>query len=163
MGLNPQVEEAFQFFDKDNAGYLDLKTFTKMVQSLGQTPTKADMDEIFKAHCPDDKATPETIEAMWPKIEETKKSVDQVETAFKVFDNRGHGWITEDQFKTMMSTVGDGLSPQEYQLALQQARKQSEGIECPDREPMTDVDGKKAIYYKAFLKWMMPEYEWDGK
>eukprot|EP00656_Telonema_subtile_P048462 TRINITY_DN577_c0_g1_i1.p1 TRINITY_DN577_c0_g1~~TRINITY_DN577_c0_g1_i1.p1 ORF type:complete len:181 (+),score=70.46 TRINITY_DN577_c0_g1_i1:182-724(+) len=162
MGLKPEVQEAFDFFDKDATGKLDKATFTKMVQSLGQTPTKADIDEIWKK-CPEDVATVAEVEAMWPDIESKKKTVDQVETAFKVFDNRGHGWITEDQFKTMMASVGEGLSPQEYNIALEQARKCSEGIDTDGRDAMTDVDGKKAIYYRAFLKWMMPEYNWDGK
>ncbi len=51
----------------------------------------------------------------------------------------------------------------QYNIALEQARKCSEGIDTDGRDAMTDVDGKKAIYYRAFLKWMMPEYNWDGK
>merc|ERR1711998_295578 len=88
MGLKDEVEEAFAFFDKDDAGQLEWPIFEKMVQSLGETPTRNDLHLIWDEACPEGKADRAPVEVMWPKIEAKRKSKDQVRDAFRVFDNR---------------------------------------------------------------------------
>merc|ERR1712070_725460 len=90
----------------DGTGKLDWDTFEKMVQSLGQTPTRNDLkDNIWNKQesCKSsgfcDRAA---VEAMWGPITERKKSKQDVLNAFRVFDNRGNGFITDDQFNTML-------------------------------------------------------------
>merc|ERR1711918_114571 len=73
MGLSAEVLEAFQFFDKDDNKYLEWAVFEKMVQSLGETPTKGKLKEIWDANCPDGKADEAKVEAMWPAIQKEKK------------------------------------------------------------------------------------------
>merc|ERR1712100_202417 len=128
MPLSDEVQEAFAFFDEQDQKYLEWAVFERMVQSLGQTPTRTFLKELFDKTCPDGKA---------------------VETAFKVFDNRGNGFINDEQFQTMLKGVGDNLSPDEYDAALKKAKELS-GPNCED------TDGKPAINWRAFLDWMMP-------
>merc|ERR1711998_747263 len=133
MGLSAEVLEVFQFFDKDDAKYLEWAVFEKMVQSLGETPTKGKLKEIWEANCPEGKADKAKIEAMWPAIQAEKKERAEVETAFRVFDNRGAGFINDEQFATMLKGVGETLSPEEYDAALKKAKAES-GPDCKDTD-----------------------------
>ena len=90
-----------------------------------------------------------SIAKMWPAIEAELKERPKVETAFRVFDNRGNGNITIEQFQTMLKGVGDALSPEEYESALKKARELS-GEGCEE-------DGKECIKWELFLDWMMPQ------
>merc|ERR1712188_238378 len=110
-------------------------------------PLDAEVEEAFQFFDSD------AVDKMWNDVKATKKTTEEVETAFKVFDNRGGGYITNDSFSTMMKSVGEGLTEQEFQIAFEQAKK------CSAGHGLEDVDGRPAVYYPAFLKWMMPEYQ----
>ena len=90
-----------------------------------------------------------SIANMWSNIEAEQKPRAKVETAFRVFDNRGNGNITIEQFQTMLKGVGDALTPEEYESALAKARELS-GDGCEE-------DGKECIKWELFLDWMMPQ------
>merc|ERR1719310_1908083 len=153
MPLSDEVLEAFAFFDNDDNQYLEFPVFEKMVQSLGETPTKNKLTTIFNEVCEDGKADKAKIEQMWPAIVAERKTKHQVEVAFKVFDNRGEGYITDEQFATMLKTVGETLSAEEYQAAFEKAKE----LSPPDCIDMGDPEAKKpAIQWKPFLDWMMP-------
>jgi len=146
MPLSPEeITEAFTFFDTEGNGVLEEEQFTKMVQSLGQTPTKEKLKELYGTHAKEGKIDKAACDAMMPEIEAEKKTKAQVLDAFKVFDNRGDGCITVDNFKQMLGQVGEPLSPPEVQEAVAKALEKAP----------KDSDGKEAIEYGVYVEWMM--------
>merc|ERR1711907_509393 len=139
------VQEAFQFFDKDGDELLTKEEFTKMVQSLGQTPTKAKLSELLDQYAPNGTVNKDACDKMMPEIAKEKKSKQDVIDAFKVFDNRSDGHITVDNFRQMMGNVGEKLTAPEVQEAVAKALEVARG----------QTDGQEAIDYVAYVDWMM--------
>ena len=91
-----------------------------------------------------------SIACMWPAIEAEAKPRAKVETAFRVFDNRGNGQMTIEQFQLMLKGVGEPLPLHEYEAALHQARSLTS-------EAMNEEEGKECIDWEAYLNWLMPK------
>merc|ERR1712010_60171 len=145
MSVEPAaIKEAFLFFDKDNDGVLNKEEFTKMVQSLGQTPTRAKLEELMSSMAPDGNVTEDVCTKMMPEIEKEKKTKKDVLDAFKVFDNRSDGKITTDNFRQMMGNVGEKLTATEVGEAVTKAM---EVAGCKTDE------GGDAINYAQYVDW----------
>merc|ERR1712216_213584 len=142
----PQVTEAFQFFDADGDEMLTEDQFIKMVQSLGQTPTQAKLKELLDSNKNAEGLVDRpACDKMMPEIQAQKKSRTDVIEAFKVFDNRGDGMITVENFKQMMGSVGEKLTATEVQEAVAKATEVAPG----------ESDGQAAIEYEKYVEWMM--------
>merc|ERR1712205_11602 len=87
----------------------------------------------------DGQANRDAVDKMWPAVTACKKTAEEIEVAFKVFDNRGEGWITIDNFSTMMKCVSEQLTETEYQLALKQAKDCSVGVKNSQGGEMCDI------------------------
>jgi len=140
------IQEAFQFFDTDGDDILNKEQFTKMVQSLGQTPTQAKLEELMGTHAPDGQVNRDACDKMMPEIEKEKKSKKDVLDAFKVFDNRSDGKITLENFRQMMGNVGEKLTAPEVAEASQKAMEVA-GTKTEE--------GGDAIDYNQYVTWMM--------
>merc|ERR1711964_366933 len=75
---DPEVEEAFRFFDKGEKGHLSPEEFTQMVQSLGDTPTQAKLGELLAGKTDIDR---EGVKAMMPAIKAEKLKPEEVHEA----------------------------------------------------------------------------------
>merc|ERR1712072_1195343 len=67
------VKEAFLFFDKEGKEFLNHEEFIKMVQSLGQTPTKAQLKVLLEERAPNNEVKMDAVEKMMPEIAKTKR------------------------------------------------------------------------------------------
>merc|ERR1712070_1016208 len=114
-----------------------------MVQSLGETPTQAKLGELLAGKTDIDR---EGVKAMMPAIKAEKKNEQDVLNPFKVFDNRSDGHITVDNFRQMMGSVGEKLTPQEVTDAVAKAKEVAD---------TTMDDGQEAIEYAKYVDWMM--------
>merc|ERR1712159_218522 len=150
MGDVPEdaaIQEAVRFFDKDEDQNLTHEEFTKMVQSLGQTPTQARLKELLDENAPSGQVDMDACKKMMPAIAAEKKSRQQVIDAFKVFDNRSDGHITVDNFRNMMGQVGEKLSPQEVEEAVTKALEVAKGSSAGE--------SGDCIEYEKYVTWMM--------
>merc|ERR1712046_281814 len=140
---DPEQEEAFRFFDKGEKGHLTPDEFICMVQSLGETPTQKSLQELLKDKQDIDR---DGVVAMMPAIKAEKKTEADVIKAFKVFDNRSDGHITVENFRQMMGSVGEKLTPDQVLEATTKAQEIAGS---------TMDDGSPAIKYEKYVKWMM--------
>merc|ERR1711881_711885 len=141
------LQEAFRFFDKDEDQQLTHEEFTKMVQSLGQTPTQARLNELLQENAAGGTVDMEACKKMMPDIAKEKKTRQQVIDAFKVFDNRSDGHITVENFRNMMGQVGEKLKPQEVDEAVAKALEVAKGSSAGE--------SGDCIEYEKYVTWMM--------
>merc|ERR1712167_350216 len=134
-------------FDKNEDNQLSHEEFTKMVQSLGQTPTQQVLGDLLKEHAPGGQVDIDQCKAMMPDIAKEKKTRQQVIDAFKVFDNRSDGHITVDNFRNMMGQVGEKLKPQEVDEAVAKALEVAKGSSAGE--------AGECIEYEKYVTWMM--------
>ena len=123
-----EFKTAFNGFDKDNDGYLDIKELGELLHSLGQVPTEAERQEIMATTS----VTLEKIDfgdflyLMTLKMKHTDMEQELI-NAFKVFDRDGNGNISTQELKYVMSNVGETMTDEEIDMMIQEADGDRDG------------------------------------
>ncbi|XP_049741344.1 centrin-4 [Elephas maximus indicus] len=135
-----EIKEAFDLFDVDGSGTIDVKELKIAMQALGFEPKK---EEIKKMIAEIDKGGIGTIgfedffAIMSMKMSE-KDEKEEILKAFKLFDDDDTGSITLSNIKRVAKELGENLTDDELQEMLDEA----------------DRDGDGAINEEEFLRMM---------
>merc|ERR1719506_554639 len=83
-----ELVEAFKFFDSNGDKILSKDEFATMIRSLGQTPSKLELNVSMKEHAMDDHIDITAVKAMLEQIYTytAKRDKSKLMDAFKVFD-----------------------------------------------------------------------------
>jgi calmodulin len=115
-------KEAFALFDKDGDGNISSEELGTVMRALGQSPTQAEVAEIVK------EAGSESIdfETFKNLMQKHKRNVDpekELREAFKVFDKEGKGYVSTNEMRTVLTSMGEKLSEEEVDGILQSIDK----------------------------------------
>ena len=106
---------AFDLFDNDNDGKIDIAELGKAIQKMGQKLTEDDLKEMIKEVDSDYNGTiefSEFVQLMESKMKDND-SEEEIFEAFKIFDNKGNGHITKNDIKNVMSSLHEPLAQEE--------------------------------------------------
>nr|XP_019596955.1 PREDICTED: centrin-4 isoform X1 [Rhinolophus sinicus] len=124
-----EIKEAFDLFDVDGSGTIDVKELKIAMQALGFEPKK---EEIKKMIAAIDKERTGTIsfedffEIMSVKMSE-KDEKEEILKAFKLFDDNNTGSITLNNIKKVAKELGENLTDDELQEMLDEADRDRDG------------------------------------
>jgi len=110
------------------------------MHSLNQTPTATELNDMIAEADADGNGVidfPEFLTMMARKMKDVDVDEENKE-AFKVFDKDGNGFISADELRHMMTSLGEKLTDEEVQEMIKEA----------------DMDGDGQINYKEFEKMM---------
>ena len=96
---------AFDLFDNDNDGKIDIAELGKAIQKMGQKLTEDDLKEMIKEVDSDYNGTIEFSEFV-QLMESKMKDNDS-------FDKKGNGHITKNDIKNVMSSLHEPLAQEE--------------------------------------------------
>ena len=133
---------AFSKFDKDEKGTIATAQLGLVMRSLGQSVSKADLQDMIINIDPDGKGTiafPEFLSMMAPKVEHDI-SEEEIREAFKAFDRNGSGFISGSELQHIMKHLGEKLTDDWFLLDEMIAE--------------ADKDGDGEINYEEFLSIM---------
>ncbi|KAM6220979.1 centrin-4-like [Rhynchocyon petersi] len=135
-----EIKEAFDLFDVDGSGMIDVKELKIVMQALGFEPKK---DEIKKMIAEIDKKgngiiTFEDFFAIMSVKMSEKDENEEILKAFKLFDDDDTGSITLSNIKRVAKELGENLTDDELQEMLTEA----------------DCDGDGVISEEEFLRMM---------
>jgi calmodulin len=136
-----EFKEAFSLFDMDGDGTITTKELGKVLRSLGQNPSEADLQDMLNEVDTDGNGTidfHEFLTMMARKIMDTD-SEEEIKEAFKVFDKDGNGFISAAELSHVMTHLGETLTDDEVAEMIREA----------------DIDGDGQINYDEFVKMMM--------
>mmetsp|Transcript_14170 Transcript_14170/g.29752 ORF Transcript_14170/g.29752 Transcript_14170/m.29752 type:complete len:150 (+) Transcript_14170:71-520(+) len=136
-----EFKETFNLFDEDKDQRLSLKELGIMLNSLGQNPTEADLQNMISDVDADEQGRidfPDFLSLMARKMKDTDTEEELIE-AFKVFDRDGDGFISAGELRHSMTNLGEKLSDVEVDEMIREA----------------DLDGDGQINYDEFVKMMM--------
>ncbi len=124
-----ECKEVFDLFDRDKDGAITLKELGDILRALGASPEPTEVESIFKETDTDKSGKLEFLEFM--NIFKTKINFpglyeDLIE-AFKNFDKEGSGNVSVQEFKHVMTTLGDVLSEEEVDELIKEADTNEEG------------------------------------
>ena len=104
-----EITEAFNLFDKDCDGNIDIKELATVMRTLGYDPNKEELDDIIKTFDVDESGTidkEEFINLLTTKLKEQKDDKDLLEI-FNMFDKDRDGLISEDDINYISEEIGE--------------------------------------------------------
>jgi Ca2+-binding EF-hand superfamily protein len=119
-----EYKEAFDMFDRDKNGLVNIKELSNILRSLGHELTDQDMIDLNDR---DKKYEYEDFLNIMGRINKESDIEDELIEAFKIFDKEGNGHIPSSEFKHIMLTLGERLSEDEIDEMIKEADYKDDG------------------------------------
>eukprot|EP00249_Psilotum_nudum_P012010 c23528_g1_i1 orf=199-648(+) len=135
-----ELREAFNLFDKDRNGSITMEELGTVMRSLGQNPTKTELQNMINEVDVDGNGTvdfSEFLSLMAAKMKDTDPE-EELKEAFKVFDQDHNGYITASELSHVMINLGEKLTEEEVWQMIREA----------------DADGDGQVNYDEFVRMM---------
>ena len=136
-----ELQDVFDQFDKDKDGKISAKELENAMQSMGQTPTGEEINEMMREVDlnQDGKIDFDEFMSLMIKSSPDTQTEEEVINAFRVFDKEGNGLISSAELKHIMMTIGDKMTEEEADEMVNEA----------------DIDEDGMINYEEFCRLMM--------
>merc|ERR1712183_226160 len=122
-----EIKEAFNFFDKDKDGSIDVKELNNVMKSLGKNPTDSELQSLMKGVDTDGDGMI-NYEEFQNMMAKSMRNTNLKET-FKVFDKDGDGFISKVEIKqTMIQLHGQVLTDLELDEMMSEGDTDSDGL-----------------------------------
>mmetsp|Transcript_12864 Transcript_12864/g.19536 ORF Transcript_12864/g.19536 Transcript_12864/m.19536 type:complete len:156 (-) Transcript_12864:250-717(-) len=138
--VQEEVKECFDLFDRTGAGKIPVDMLGKIIRSVGQTPSNAEVQDYVKEIDSDGTGTFDyaSLVALLERHWKAPPDPNQIVEAFKIFDPDGKGQISASEMSTVMTSLGEKLTSEEVKAMLAEA----------------DPSNTGSIDYKAFVEHM---------
>merc|ERR1719378_1079946 len=124
-----EIKEAFDLFDTDGSGNIDIKELTIAMKALGCEPKPGEIEKMI-ADVDDDGSGevgyPEFLKMMTHKILNHDPKDDMLK-AFRLFDDDQTGFVTHKNLKRVARETNQMLTDDELQEMLDDADKDGDG------------------------------------
>eukprot|EP01083_Nonionella_stella_P081429 224325_1 len=127
--VQEEVKECFDLFDRVGSGKIAVEMLGKIVRSVGQTPSNAEVADYIKEIDSDSTGTFDyaSLVALLERHWKPPADADSVIEAFKIFDPDGTGMISSNEMRTVMTNLGEKLTNEEVNAMLKEADPSNSG------------------------------------
>ncbi|XP_015265712.1 PREDICTED: caltractin-like [Gekko japonicus] len=124
-----EIREAFDLFDKDDSGTIDVKELNVVLHTLGFETKKGDIRKMVAEIGKNDHSFinfEDFLTIIIKKMSE-KDNKEEVLKAFQLFDTDGTGKISLKNLKNAISELGEDISDEELQEMIEEADRDGDG------------------------------------
>merc|ERR1712087_360522 len=144
-----ELKEAFELFDTDNSGTIDMKELRAAMKALGYDAQKEELKKIrfeLDKDIGDEVNFEEFLEIMTGRIckADTREDIDKI---FRLFDEDNSGYITLRNLKKIVQELGEDINDEELKEMIEEADKDGDGVVSAD-------DFWYMMKKKLVIRWM---------
>lgn len=123
-----EIKEAFELFDGDSIGYIDIKEVKVAMRALGFDPKKEELRKILSNVEMNNGMVSysEFYDLVETKILQ-RDPKEEIIKAFKLFDDDGTGKITFKNLKRVAKELGENITDEEIQEMIEEADRDGDG------------------------------------
>ena len=124
-----EFKEVFSMFDKDKDGTISAKDLLKVMRSLGQNPSEAELQNMINDIDVDGSGNIDFKEflIMMAKKMKDNNEEDELIEAFKVFDKDGNGFISAAELRHVMTNLGAKLTDDDVDEIIRKVDTNGDG------------------------------------
>lgn len=126
-----EYREAFDMFDKDHSGTISVDEISKIMKNFGNPMSKDDIREMIKDidTSGDGELDFDEFVTLMQKQEvvEDDDDEDEVLRAFKSFDKDQNGYITNTEFRYILTKLGESFTDQEVDTLFRECDLNDDG------------------------------------
>ncbi|XP_030765126.1 calmodulin-A-like isoform X2 [Sitophilus oryzae] len=125
-----EIREVFTIFDKEGIGMISTKELGMVMKALGQNPTEAELLDIIEEVDIDGNGLIDFEEfvAAMKKIMKDCDNEDDIKAAFRVFDKEGKGYISSDDLRDIIVSLGEKFTQEEYDEMIRAVDLDGDGL-----------------------------------
>ena len=133
-----EYKEAFDMFDKDHSGTISVDEIAKIMKNFGNPMSKDDIKEMIKDidTSGDGELDFDEFVTLMQRQEVVEDDDDEVLRAFQSFDKDQNGYITNTEFRYILTKLGERFTDQEVDTLFR---------EC-------DLDDDGRLNYEEFIE-----------
>ncbi|XP_070613764.1 uncharacterized protein [Erythrolamprus reginae] len=124
-----EIREAFDLFDTEGCGSIDVKELKVAMRALGFEPKKEEIKKMIAETGKDESSAisfEDFLAMMTTKMNE-KDCKEEILKAFRLFDDDGTGKISFKNLKRVSKELGENLSDEELQEMIDEADRDGDG------------------------------------
>ena len=126
-----EYKEAFEMFDKDGSGTISVSEIRKILRNFGNQVTESEVKDMIKDIDADGSGEldfEEFVTLMEKKIViEGEDDDDAILKAFKSFDKDQNGYITNSEFRYILTQLGEKFTDQEVDTLFKECDLDDDG------------------------------------
>ena len=125
-----EYREAFNIFDRDGDGHITAKELATVLRSLGQNPSKSEIDDIMREVDVSGNGTIEFEEFIGIMDRQVHHGdvEEEILDAFRAFDKDQDGKIAASELAHILKNIGEPLSQEEVDEMIAQADLHKNGV-----------------------------------
>ena len=125
-----EIKEAFQLFDTEGRGQIDIKELKAAFRALGFQVKKAEIRQLLAdvdKEGGENVGFDEFVEMCGPKMA-SRDTRDEIMKGFGLFDDDGTGAISFRNLKRVANELGENLTDEELQEMIDEADRDGDGL-----------------------------------
>ncbi|KAK8871001.1 hypothetical protein M9Y10_008914 [Tritrichomonas musculus] len=124
-----EFRQAFDIMDRDADGMINIDDLAAVMRAIGQSPTHNEIQDMIREVDADGKDKIDFLEFLALMSRQMRQSdiEDELREAFKVFDREGDGFITPQNLRTLLISLGLDSSAEVIRRMIREADKNNDG------------------------------------
>lgn len=124
-----EFRQAFDIMDRDHNGAITVDDLSSVMRAIGQTPTLNELQDMIREVDADGNETIDFTEFLALMSRQMRQSDIEAELreAFRIFDRDNDGFITPQELKTLLISLGLDSSAEVIRRMINEADRNRDG------------------------------------